>query len=215
MNVSLPARALLAVVLAGASSIAAAQSGAIPLPPPPAGTTRLEAPPSSGGREPLRAAALLGFARSQDGGDLQPMLRLEGVLPLTRTPSGLSVGLVVPLRAVYARPEETLGVETSGASFELSPAARLGLALRGGKAALRADAGVGVVHRRVSVLTDQVFVGRIRETHSSTAGILRLGLGGSVALSPTVVLDLEPVSVGYDLDGGADWSFAAGASFRL
>jgi hypothetical protein len=214
MNTPLLARALVVLAVAGASGIAAAQSGAIPLPPPPAGTSRLETPPPTG-RDPLRAAALVGFARSQDGGDLSPMLRVEGVLPLSHTPSGLSVGLVVPLRAVYMSPEETEGIETSGVSFEVTPGARLALPLRGGKAAVRADAGVGVVHRRVSVLVDQAFVGRIRETASTTAGIVRLGLGGSIALSPTLVLDLEPLSVGYDLDGGADWSFAAGLSFRL
>ncbi len=213
MNTTLLARALVALALAGVSGAGAAQSTAIPLPPPPPGTSRLEAPPA--GREPLRAAALLGFARSQDGGDLSPMLRVEGVVPLSRTPSGLSVGLVVPLRAVYMSPEETEGIETSGVSFEVAPGARLALPLRGGKTTLRADAGVGVVHRRVSVLVDQVFVGRIRQTDSATAGILRLGLSGSIALSPALVLDLEPLSVGYDLDGGADWSFAAGLSFRL
>ncbi|WP_242355843.1 hypothetical protein [Anaeromyxobacter sp. SG64] len=214
MKIPLLARALLALVLAGAAGAAAAQSGAIPLPPPPPGTSRLPAS-TPGGRDPLRAAALFGFSRSQDGGDLSPMLRLEGVLPLSRTPAGLSVGLVAPLRAVYVRPKEADGIETSGVSFEATPGVRLALPLRGGKAAVRADAGVGVVHHRVTVLVDQVFVGRIRETQTSTTGIFRLGLGGSVALSPKLVLDLEPLSVGYDLDGGADWSFAAGVSFRL
>lgn len=214
MKIPLLARALATLVLAGAAGVAAAQSGAIPLPPPPAGTSRLATPPP-GARDPLRAAALLGFARSQDGGDMSPMLRIEGVMPLSRTPAGLSFGLVAPLRVVYLRPKEADGIETSGVSFEATPGVRLALPLRGGKAALRADAGVGVVHRRVTVLTDQVFVGRIRETETATAGVFRLGLGGSLALTPTLVLDLEPLSVGYDLDGGADWSLAAGVSFRL
>lgn len=214
MHTPLLARALVVLAVAGASGLAAAQSGAIPLPPPPAGTSRLETAPPAG-RDPLRAAALVGFARSQNGGDLAPMLRVEGVLPLSRTPSGLFVGLVVPLRTIYVAPQETEGIEKSGVSFEVSPGARLALPLRGGKATVRADAGVGVVHRRVSVLVDQAFVGRVRETVSKTPGIVRLGLGGSIALSPTLVLDLEPLSVGYDLDGGADWSFAAGLSFRL
>ncbi len=85
----------------------------------------------------------------------------------------------------------------------------------GSPLSLRADVGIGVVARWISTEVDVTFVGRQTTTDQSFTGVARAGIALDWALRPGVVLAIEPLSLGFDLDGNADWNFAAGLGFRL
>lgn len=213
----MPSRRLtaLAAVLLSAAPAARAQSRAatVPLPPPPAGTTlvRAERPARPG----FEVAALLGGAKPQGGGDVQPLLRLDASFPVTTTQAGLDVYAVLPTRLVYLVPLNVPGGDVSGVEIEVTPSARVVLPLRAGQVSLRCDAGVGVGFAWTRTKTDLTFLGEQTRADQTTRYLLRVGLGLEFALPRGTRLTLEPLSLGYDLDGGADWSFLAGASFRL
>ena len=63
--------------------------------------------------------------------------------------------------------------------------------------------------------TDAMFVGQQTQSERTTRYLVRFGLGLDFVLPRGTWLSFEPLSLGYDLDGGADWSFLAGASFRF
>jgi hypothetical protein len=161
------------------------------------------------------AAAALGIEKSQDGGGWNPAILVEGAMPLRTTPAGVALSLVLPVRTVYLRTEDVATTKTSGLSVEVTPTLRAAFALRPGRLSLRVDGGAGVVQRWSSVETDVQFLGRHTTTHSDTAALLRVGAALELTLRNGVVLTAEPLSLGYDLDGGAVWSIAFGAAFRL
>jgi hypothetical protein len=206
--------ALAALLLAAPATVHAA--GAVPLPPPPPGTTLLQqSPPPAPASRGLQVAASMGFSKAQGGGDSNPLLRVDAIVPVGRTPAGLGVAFVLPLRATYLRTQSFADFELSGVQFEVTPSARLSLPFNGGKAALRADAGVGVVHTRIAVEMEAQFLGKQTIVETDTAPMMRFALGADFDLSPKLRLSVEPLSFGYDFDGGADWTFVAGATFRL
>ena len=142
-------------------------------------------------------------------------MRLDAAFPVTTTESGLGVLAVVPVRLIYLVPVKIPGGDVSGAEVEVTPSARVALPLRGGKLTLRGDAGVGVGLAWMRTKTDAMFVGQQTQSERTTRYLVRFGLGLDFVLPRGTWLSFEPLSLGYDLDGGADWSFLAGASFRF
>jgi hypothetical protein len=106
------------------------------------------------------------------------------------------------------------GLDSGGYALELTPSLRASVPLRP-KLAFRGEAGVGAVYRWTWAEVDQTYVGRRTVTGSETTALVRLGLGLDWAVRPNVALILEPLSFGFDLEGNADWTLAAGATIRL
>lgn len=200
-------RAAALAALALAAVPARAQAGAVPLPPPPSGTALL--PRGAPAPDGFRLGAILGvsFAGGRDG---DPVLRVDGVLPLATTPNGVAVGAVLPVRLVYQRTVH----DVNGMSLEASPSVRLGFPVSD-RIAVRADTGLGLVHGWAWQTVDVAFVGKRSETHESTDGIFRFTLALDFVVANDARIVLEPMSVGYGFKGGAEWSILTGATFRM
>lgn len=195
---------------APAPSLAARpSSAAVPLPPAPAGTAL-----APRGLRPWFAGARAGIASPRgNGGDSGFALVLEGATPWKTTASGLDLAWVVPLRTIVLSSERA-GLKSGGVAFELSPALRTSVALSR-TISFRTDVGAGVVSRLGWTQVDVTFVGRKTETSNKTTGLARIGAGFDWAVKPNLAIAIEPLSLGYDFDGNADWIFAAGATYRM
>lgn len=212
---SLACAALLGAAVAGSPAAAADPTGAsaVPLPPAPSGTALVSRPKSW---RDTRVGALAGMASPQgNGGDASLMLQGEVSVPWRSLPSGLAVGFAVPVRTILLSSEKIAGLESGGLALEVAPCARISFPLRGTKLSARADVGIGAVARWTWTQVDVTYLGRTTTTDRSTTGVVRFGLALDYRLLPNVSIAFEPISMGYDLDGNADWIFAAGASFRL
>jgi hypothetical protein len=206
-----PARLSLAALAAVALALPLAPARAeVPLPPPPPGTVlrHVEEPPSG-----WRASTAIGTAIPA-GGDGQLLLLGEAARPVAVTPGGLPVDLVLPLRFVYGLPSTVAGVKTVAWSFELAPAARLSFRLAPAFT-LRTDLGAGVALGWTRVTMDAPFVGKQSTTKQATTGVVRVRAAVEWAFSPRTTFFVEPLDLGYDLEGGSDWSLLFGATFRL
>lgn len=160
----------------------------------------------------MSVSVLAGGAKVMQG-DFGPLVRAEVVVPLLRTPSGLPIALVVPLSTSYSGSEER-DVEVDAVVFELAPGVRTGLTF-GGRLSLYADAGLGLVHARVRSRTDQQFVGKVSEVDGKTTALFRFALGLSFAASDRFTVGVEPLGLGYDLEGAATWTLLLGAAYCM
>lgn len=219
---SVVAAALLAASPAAAQRAPAARpkpaapapsSVAVPVPPPPAGTSLVAQGPE---RRRFQVAGLLGLASPRgNGGDGSLMMAVDASLPWRTTPGGLALGVALPVRLILLSSGDAAGVESGGVALEATPGLRASIPLGRSRFSFRTDAGVGVVARSTWVEADVTFVGRRTQTSDDVTGIARIGFSLDYALRPGVSIAIEPLSFGFDLDGNADWIFAAGASFRL
>jgi hypothetical protein len=194
------------------AAAAAPRAADVPLPPPPAGTSLVA---QSSDRD-LRVTGLLGLATpSGNGGDASLMLAVDVARPWRTTPGGVALSWALPVRTILLQSDSTEGVKSGGVAFEVTPTLRASIPLGASKVRFRTDAGAGLASRFTWVETDVTFVGRRTETSSDLTGLVRVGLALDWAARPGLIVAFEPLSFGFDLDGNADWIFAAGASFRL
>jgi hypothetical protein len=190
----------------------AAARAAVPLPPPPPGTTPVARPAPS----PVTVGALVGIASPRgNGGDASLLLQADASVPWRTTPAGIALAWALPVRTILLSAEGAAGVESGGVALEVTPTLRASLPLRGSRVSLRTDAGVGLAARFTWAETDVTFVGRRTERSTDLTGVARVGFALDWALRPNLAIAFEPLSFGFDLDGNADWLFAAGATFRL
>jgi hypothetical protein len=195
-----------------AVSVPGTRAAPVPLPPPPAGTALS---PRQDGRR-FEMSALLGLASPRgNGGDASLALTGVAALPWRTTSSGIALSWALPVRTILLAADEVAGVESGGLALEATPGVRASIPLGRSKASFRTDAGIGVAARWTWVETEVTYVGRRTETSNDVTGVVRLGFSLDYALRPGVQLAVEPLSFGFDLDGNADWIFAAGATFRL
>jgi hypothetical protein len=162
----------------------------------------------------LEAAALLGVSRAREGGGSNPLLRGELAFPLGVTPAGLGVSLVLPVRSVWLRPRTVGPVEVSGLQLEATPSARLTVPLHKAGATVRLDAGAGIAWSRVATKQDVAFVGRVTTVATTDAAVARAALSVALPLGPALTVVVEPISLGFDFHGGADWTVAAGCTLH-
>jgi hypothetical protein len=207
------ARSALLLSLAAASGAAlAAPVGAVPLPPPPAGTTALS---SRTGRMVL-VGGTAGFAsKLGNGGDASAVIGVEASTPWRTTRSGLALTLAMPFRTFLPSKAEHGGLESGATGIELTPTLRASMPLGRSRASLRSEAGLGVVSRWTWEQVDVRYLGRQTQTGHTTTAIVRTGLAIDWALRPQLTVAFEPLSLGFDLEGNADWIFALGATYRL
>ncbi|HET8541703.1 MAG TPA: hypothetical protein VFL83_17625 [Anaeromyxobacter sp.] len=182
----------------------------VPLPPPPETAAAASAP-----RRDLRIGALLGLSTpGGNGGDASLLLQVDAALAWRRTPGGVALAWALPVRTVFLQSDEVSGLESGGFSVEVTPTLRASVPVRP-TLALRTEAGLGFVARWTWAEADITYVGRATETDQAFTALARVGFALDWALRPGVTLAFEPLSFGYDLDGNADWNFAAGLGFRL
>jgi hypothetical protein len=208
------ARTLLALSLLASGSAFAAPVASVPLPPPPAGTALSR--PSTSARQ-LSAAGKIGyFSPLGNGGDGAAVLEVEVSAPWRTTAAGVSLGWALELRSFLPSKADRNGVRSGATGLEVTPALRASVPLGASRAAaLRTQLGVGAVARWTWNEVDQRFVGRKTVTGSEATALLRAGVAIDWAVRPNLSLAIEPVSLGFDLRGNADWIFAAGATYRL
>lgn len=205
------ARALVALsLLAAAGAAAAAPSSAVPLPPPPPGATLLRPP-----ARPWHLGATVGYdARLGNGGDGAAVLAVGVATPWRTTAAGVALGWALELRSFL--PSKTdAGLAYGSTGLELGPALRASVPLGRSGAALRTQLGAGAVTRWTWAETDTRFVGRQTGTGTETTGVVRAGLALDWAVRPRLTVVVEPLSLGFDLRGNADWILSAGATYQL
>jgi hypothetical protein len=206
------ARSALLLLLAAASGAAlAAPVGAVPLPPPPSGTTAVPR-----AERTVLVGATVGFASQLgNGGDPAAVLAVEASRPWRTTRSGLALTLALPFRTFLPSKAEHGGLESGATGIELTPTLRASMPLGRSRASLRTEAGLGVVSRWTWAQVDVQYLGRKTETGRTTTAVVRTGLALDWAVRPRLTVAIEPLSLGFDLEGNADWIFAAGATYRL
>lgn len=212
---ALARRALALSVLAafgGAASAAPPSTVAVPLPPPPPGTT-LTRPAAA---RMVLVAAKAGLASPLgNGGEGGPMLQIEAATPWRTTSSGVALAWALPLRTMLYGTTQRAGLEFGGTVLELTPTARASFPLGLSRVSFRTEAGIGLVSRWTWAQVDTQFLGRRTETAQTTSAVVRMGLGIDWAVNPRVSIALEPLSLGFDFDGNADWIFGGGVAYRL
>ncbi len=212
MSTRLARTALALSLLASAAGTARAAPGAsVPLPPPPRGTA-LSRPAAL----QLSTAGKLGYgsALGNDGnGSL--VLEAEVSAPWRTTAGGVALGWAVELRSFLPSKSDRYGLESGATGVEITPALRASVPLGASRVALRTQLGLGAVARWTWAQVDQRFVGRKTVTGSEATGLLRAGVALDWAVRPRISLAIEPLSLGFDLRGNANWIFAAGATYRL
>ena len=104
----------------------------------------------------------------------------------------------------------------SGASgLEVTPTVRASIPVGRSSFAFRTQLGIGAVARATWAQVDTRFVGRQTVTGSEGTALVRAGLALDWAVRPRLSIAIEPLSLGFDLRGNADWIFGAGAAYRL
>jgi hypothetical protein len=207
-------RALLALTLLAVTPAPAraapASASAVALPPPPAGTTlthRDERTFLVGGK--------LGYdARLGNGGDGAFVLEADVATPWRTTAAGLALGWALEVRGFMPSHTERAGLASGYSGIEVTPTLRSSFPL-GRSLALRTQAGLGVVARWTWAEVDTQFVGRETVSGAQTTLVVRTGLALDWTLRPNLSVAVEPLSLGFDLRGNADWIVAAGATYRL
>ena len=143
------------------------------------------------------------------------MLEADVALPWRTTASGVALAWALELRTFLPSKTDAGGLSYGATGLELTPTLRASVPLGRSRAALRTQLGVGAVARWTWAKVDTRFVGRQTVAGKEGTALLRAGVALDWAVRPRLSLALEPVSIGFDLRGNADWIFAAGATYRL
>jgi hypothetical protein len=204
-------RALVALSLLAPAAASAAPRAAVPLPPPPAGTSLVQ---------PASRPFLVGASVGRDnplgnGGDGATVLAAEVSTPWRTTAGGVTLGWALELRSFLPSKTVSSGLGSGATGLEATPTLRASVPLGRSTVALRTQLGVGAVARWTWAQVDTRFVGRRTVTGSEATGLVRAGLALDWRVRPSLTVAIEPLSLGFDLRGNADWIFAAGATYRL
>jgi len=206
-------RALLAlsILAAAPAPVRAVAAAFVPLPPPPAGT-RL----TSSDTRTFPVGAKLGYdVRLGNGGDGALVLEADVASPWrTTVAAGLALSGALEVRGFMPSKTERAGLASGYTGFEVTPTLRGAFPLGRG-VALRTQLGLGIVGRWTWAEVDTQFVGRQTVTGGQTTLVVRTGLALDWTVRPRLSVAIEPLSLGLDFRGNADWIVAAGATYRL
>lgn len=204
-------RALVALSLLPLAGAAGAAPSSVPLPPAPAGTALVRPP----GRTFLAGARVGLDTRLGNGGDGAAVFEVDVVTPWRTTASGVALAWALELRSFLPSKTDAEGLGFGSTGLELTPTLRASVPIGASRVALRTQLGLGAVTRWTWKQVDTRFVGRETVTGSETTGLVRAGLALDWTVRPRLTVALEPLSLGFDLRGNADWILAAGATYRL